>query len=61
MKYLLTLLCLFTTSAMAHEDHALNEHFHIAYHVMFWCLCALVAYKGLCWLKVKKAAPIDKR
>ncbi|MEP2653883.1 MAG: hypothetical protein ABJH06_18045 [Paraglaciecola sp.] len=54
MKYLFTLLCLFATSAMAHEDHALNDTFHIAYHIAFWSLFALVAYKGVMWFKAKR-------
>ena len=54
MKYLLTLLCLFVTStAMAHEDHALCENLQFAYHIAFWSLCALVAYKGFIWFKRK--------
>jgi hypothetical protein len=40
---------------MAHEDHALGESTHIAYHIAFWSLCALVAYKGFVWLKSKQA------
>ena len=56
MKYLLTLISLFVTnSAMAHEDHALGENFHIAYHIVFWSLCALMAYKGFVWFKAKKS------
>lgn len=55
MNYLLTLICLFVTStAMAHEDHALGESVHFAYHIAFWSLCALVAYKGLQWFKARK-------
>jgi len=54
MKYLLTLICLFVTSnAMAHEDHALGENIHIAYHIAFWSLCVLVAYKGFVWFKAR--------
>jgi hypothetical protein len=54
MKYLLTLICLMlTSSAMAHQDHALNESVHFAYHIAFWCLFALVAYKGLVWFKTR--------
>lgn len=56
MKYLLTLICLFvTSSAMAHEDHALDGSLHIAYHIAFWSLCALVAYKGYVWLKARNS------
>jgi hypothetical protein len=52
MKYLFTLICLIvTSSAMAHEDHALGESVHFAYHIAFWSLCALVAYKGFAWFK----------
>jgi len=55
MKYLLTLICLFvTSSATAHEDHALGENIHIAYHLAFWSLCALVVYKGYVWFKTRK-------
>jgi hypothetical protein len=55
MKYLFTLICLIvTSSAMAHEDHALGESVHVAYHIVFWSLCALVAYKGFAWFKAKK-------
>jgi hypothetical protein len=54
MKYLLTLICLMlTSSAMAHEDHALGESVHFAYHIAFWSLCALVAYKGFVWFKTR--------
>jgi hypothetical protein len=55
MKYLLTLICLIVTSgAMAHEDHALGESVHFAYHIAFWSLCALVAYKGVVWFKARR-------
>lgn len=55
MKYLLTMLCLLvTSSALAHQDHALGENLHFAYHIAFWSLCALVAYKGFVWFKAKK-------
>ena len=55
MKYLLTLICLVaTSSAMAHEDHVLGESVHFAYHIAFWSLCALLAYKGFVWFKAKK-------
>jgi hypothetical protein len=40
---------------MAHEDHALGENVHLAYHIAFWSLCALVAYKGFVWFKAKKS------
>jgi hypothetical protein len=54
MKYFFTLICLIvTSSAMAHEDHALSESVHFAYHITFWSLCALVAYKGVVWFKAK--------
>jgi hypothetical protein len=54
MKYLLTLICLVATSSvMAHEDHALGESVHFAYHIVFWSLCALVAHKGFVWFKAK--------
>lgn len=57
MKTLFTLICLFvTSSAMAHEDHLLNDNFHIAYHIAFWSLCALVAYKGVVWFKARKGS-----
>ncbi|MFT6992383.1 MAG: hypothetical protein ACJASL_004383 [Paraglaciecola sp.] len=39
---------------MAHEDHALGESVHFAYHIAFWSLCALLAYKGFVWFKAKK-------
>jgi hypothetical protein len=42
-----------TSSAMAHEDHALGESAHFAYHIAFWSLCALIAYKGYVWLKAR--------
>lgn len=55
MKYLLTMLCLLvTSSALAHQDHALGENLHFAYHIAFWSLCALVAYKGFVWFRAKK-------
>jgi len=54
MKYLFTLICLIVTSrAMAHEDHALGESVHFAYHIAFLSLCALVAYKVAVWFKAK--------
>jgi len=54
MKYLLTLICLMlTSSAMAHEDHALGESVHFAYHIAFWSLCSLIAYKGFVWFKTR--------
>ena len=57
MKYLFTLICLIVTSrAMAHEDHALGESVHFAYHIAFWSLCALVTYKGFVWFKTKVQA-----
>jgi FtsH-binding integral membrane protein len=57
MKYLLTIISLvFTCSVMAHGDHSLVDDAHIAYHIAFWTLCALVAYKGLVWFKSKKAS-----
>jgi hypothetical protein len=55
MKYLFTLICIIvTSSAMAHEDHALSESVHFAYHIAFWSLCALVAYKGFVWFKARQ-------
>ena len=52
MKYLFTLIYLVaTSSAMAHEDHTLAESVHFAYHIAFWSLCALVAYKVVVWFK----------
>jgi hypothetical protein len=55
MKYLLSLICLVaTSSAIAHEDHALGESVHFAYHIVFWSLFALVAYKGFVWFKARK-------
>jgi hypothetical protein len=39
---------------MAHEDHALGESVHFAYHIAFWSLCALLAYTGFVWFKAKK-------
>ena len=54
MKTLLTLICLLvTSSAMAHQDHALGESVHFAYHITFWSLCAIVAYKGIVWFKAR--------
>ena len=55
MKYLLTMISLMLTSnVMAHEDHALEQNLHFAYHVAFWSLCVLVAYKGVVWFKRKR-------
>ena len=46
---------LFTSSALAHEDHALgNGVLHFSYHVVFWSLCALVVYKGYKLLAAKR-------
>jgi hypothetical protein len=57
MKYLFTLICLIvTSSAMAHEDHALGEGVHFAYHIAFWSLCALVAYKGFAWFRARNSS-----
>ena len=57
MKYIFALICLaMTSSAMAHEDHALGEIVHFAYHIAFWSLCALVAYKGVVWFKARKSS-----
>ena len=54
MKYLFTLIYLVaTSSAMAHEDYALGENVHFAYHIAFWSLCALVTYKGIVWFKAR--------
>jgi hypothetical protein len=61
MKYIFALICLaMTNSAMAHEDHALGESVHVAYHIAFWSLCALVAYKGIIWFKTKKILNKDR-
>lgn len=60
MKYLFTLICLIVTSrAMAHEDQALSESVHFVYHIAFWSLCTLVAYKGFAWFKASNS--IKKR
>jgi hypothetical protein len=57
MKYLLTLICLVvTSSAMAHQDHALGESIHFAYHIAFWSLCALLTYKSVVWFKMRKSS-----
>jgi hypothetical protein len=57
MKYLFTLICLIvTSSAMAHEDQALGESVHFAYHIAFWSLCALVAYIGFVWFKARNSS-----
>jgi hypothetical protein len=61
MKYIFALICLaMTNSAMAHEDHALGESVHVAYHIAFWSLCALVAYKGIIWFKTEKILNKDR-
>ena len=57
MKYIFALIYLaITSTAMAHEDHALGENVHFAYHIAFWSLCALVAYKGVMWFKARKSS-----
>ena len=57
MRYIFALICLaMTSSAIAHEDHALGESVHFAYHIAFWSLCALVAYKGFVWFKARKSS-----
>jgi hypothetical protein len=38
---------------MAHQDSALGESVHFAYHIAFWSLCALVAHKSFVWFKAK--------
>lgn len=53
MKYIMTILYLFATSAKAHQDHALSNNMHEAYHIAFWSLCGLVAYKVYVWYKAK--------
>jgi hypothetical protein len=57
MKTIFALLCLVTTSSVkAHDDHLLGEGLlHVSYHLVFWSLCALVAYKGVVWFKNKKS------
>ncbi|MCF2947933.1 hypothetical protein L0668_07435 [Paraglaciecola aquimarina] len=62
MKNLTTKITLFICSillsfqALAHVDHALGDgEFHMAYHIAFYALLALVVFKGYGWLKVKKA------
>ncbi|MGJ8680070.1 hypothetical protein [Paraglaciecola sp.] len=54
MKFIL-LICsvLLSSQAFAHQDHALGES-HIAYHIAFYALLALVVFKGVSWLKAKK-------
>ena len=56
MKFLTVILTLlFTSQAFAHVDHALGEgEAHMAYHVVFYSLLALVAYKGIKLLSAKK-------
>ena len=57
MKYIFALICLaMTSSAMAHEDRALGESVHLAYHIVFWSLSALIAYKGVVWFKARKSS-----
>lgn len=53
MKHLLTLVFIIvTSSAMAHEVQTLGQGiFHLAYHVVFWGLFALVAHKAFDWCK----------
>jgi hypothetical protein len=54
MKYIFTLTYLILSrSALAHQDSALGESVHFAYHIAFWSLCALVAHKGFVWFKAK--------
>lgn len=57
MKNLFALLCLASTSSvMAHDDHLLGDGiFHTSYHIIFWSLCALIAYKGIVWFKNKQS------
>lgn len=53
---LISFFVLFSTQVLAHTDHALGEgSLHAFYHVTFWIVFALVAYKGYTWFKNKKS------
>lgn len=54
MKLLTLLICLFSLPALAHTDHALGDgSIHALYHVVFWTIFALVAYKAYVFFKNK--------
>ncbi len=56
LTLLISLFGLFSGQALAHTDHALGEgSLHTFYHVTFWVVFALVAYKGYTWFKNKKS------
>jgi hypothetical protein len=54
MKFILFICSvLLSAQAFAHEDHALGES-HVAYHIAFYTVLALVVFKGYSWYKEKK-------
>ena len=59
MKFLtifISFFSLFAGQALAHTDHALGEgSLHVFYHVTFWTVFAVVAYKGYTWFKNRKS------
>ena len=59
MKFLTILISffsLFAGQALAHTDHAVGDgSFHELYHVAFWTIFSIVAYKAFTWFKNKKS------
>lgn len=59
MKFLTLLISffgLFSAQALAHTDHTLGQgSLHAFYHMTFWGVFVLVAYKGYTWFKNKKS------
>ncbi len=54
MKYLMTFLTLlFSSLALAHDDHYLNDNVHAFYHVVFYCLLAALVAR-LAWWGVRQ-------
>ncbi|KMT64362.1 hypothetical protein [Catenovulum maritimum] len=61
MKYLILLFtALFSSVALAHEDHALEGIAHEVYHVMFLVLLVLVLFKAVSWFKTRSKNSSNK-
>lgn len=59
MKFLTIVISFFillSGQAFAHTDHMLGEGtLHTLYHVTFWSIFAVVAYKVVTYLRTKKS------
>ena len=51
---LLIITTLFTTQALAHPDHSLDQTAHAFYHAIFWIAFAAVVVKGISWWKSRQ-------